>query len=400
MKKRRLANLCFMLSLVIIFAMGIIVGTKVFPEKIQEIVYLNDGEQTVTVYIPGVNQQGEGVMTELTAMLKHGSGQVLVNVNDVIACYELQVFARTAVHSVENITGTKMKDYDVSYSIKTDAGVIDGGSAGGAMAVAVLSMVKNVKLSRNAAMTGAVDANGRILPVGLVDKKADAVRMANISAFVVPAGQGSQVEQARKETCQQGDIEFCKIEYAPMIEKTSAGIAIKEVSTVQEALNAMSEEGAKKIIRDYARIKPAEQPMREHLTLPSLGISLEGYSTADVLVDGTNVFLKVNCTSVPALTTQDLATSIANGIYNKVIGKPNTHDTAANIMDSYGIDIIAVTVDSYEAGYFKGRIFTFKGGKLASIDAKPSDGVALGARFGSPVYVSDALLKEKGVNSC
>jgi hypothetical protein len=76
------------------------------------------------------------------------------------------------------------------------------------------------------------------------------------------------------------------------------------------------------------------------------------------------------------------------------------HDTTTDLFDAFDIDIIAVTIDSYEAGYFKGRIFAFNEGKLVSIDAKPSDAVALGSRFDSPLYISNKILEEKGANAC
>ena len=400
MKKRDtgklVADVCFIAGMLLIFSMGILIGTKVFPEKIKEIIYIKAEEQSATLNVPGVDQYGNGVMTELTATLKHGKGQMLVNVNNVLAGYELQVYARNALHAVENITGKSLKEYDVSFSMKTGAGIVDGGSASAAMAVAVMAMQEGVELSKEAAMTGAVDESGKILSVGLVDKKAEATKMANLSLLIVPAGQGGQIEQAKTETCNEN---LCEISYAPLIGGSSL-IPIKEVSTLREALNAMSKSEAEKIIAESKDMVRYDTIKREYKSLSGLGVELEDYSTAEVILSGTNIFIKVNCTAVPAVTTGEQADSIIKGIYHKIIGKPTMHDTAAGLLDAFDIEIIAVTIDSYEAGYFKGRVFALNEGKLVSIDTKPSDAVALGSRLDSRMYINNKVLEEKGVNAC
>ncbi len=392
-----IADTAFVIGILIIFGMGILIGTKAFPEKIKEIVYLKGEEKTASINVPGVNQQGEGVMTELAAMLKPGSGQVLVNVNDVIAGYELQVFARNAVHAAGNATGAAMDDYDVSFSMKTDAGMIDGGSASAAMAVVVMAMLDGRQISSEAAMTGAVDAGGKILSVGLVDKKAEAAKQANMSVLIVPAGQGGILEQIKKETCEN---DYCEITYMPLAEASAMGVPIKEVETLREALDAASIESVERIKTEYQGVGPAETRKKQHTALSEAGINLQGYSAADVVVSGSSILIKANCTAIPAVTTAEQARSIEGGIYKKVLGRPNAHDTAAAVLESFGIDIIGVAIDSYEAGYFTGRLFALKDSKVLSIDAKPSDAVALGARFDSPVYVNSKLLEERGVNAC
>lgn len=398
-KKRFAANLCFIIALIVIFVMGLIIGTKLFPEKIKEIIYVGNGEKSISINVPGISNEGEGVMTVLTATMKKGTGQVLVNVNNVLAGYELQSFARTAVHAVQNVSGVDMKEYDVSFSIQTKAGVIDGGSASAAMAVAVLAMVDNAEISGNAAITGAIDESGKILPVGAVDRKADAARKSNMTLIVVPLGQGSQVEHYSKKAC-NAEESYCEITYMPYIEKTTIGIKIKEAETLKEALSAMSKEYAEQIASEPKAEEPKKTEARQHISLEEAGIKLEGYSIAQIRVAGTNIFLKSNCTAVPALTTPEQASSIENGAYKRVIGRPNAHDTASEIFNEYDIDIIGTTIDSYESGIFEGRLFAYRDGKTTSIEAKPSDSVAWAARFDAPVYVSNKILSEQGINAC
>ncbi|MFH1065600.1 MAG: bifunctional nuclease domain-containing protein [Nanoarchaeota archaeon] len=391
-----IADVCFILGIVLIFAMGILIGTKVFPDKIKEIVYLKGEEKSVTLNVPGVDQKGDGVMTEMTATMTPGKGQLLVNVNDALAGYELQVYARNAVKAFENVSGVNAQDYDISFSMKTEAGMIDGGSASAAMAVGLMAINENADVSDNAAITGAVDENGKILPVGLIDKKAEAAKRANMSVLVVPAGQASETEQVKTENCIEN---YCEIKYVSSTEKSTM-MPIKEVSTLKEALNAMSRNSVELLVNEIEHAPKTKIVERAHQTLSEAGIMLSGYSNADVILSGMNILMKVNCTTVPAVTTSEQADSIIKGIYHKIIGRPTMHDTTVDLFDAFDIDIIAVTIDSYEAGYFKGRIFAFSNEKLISIDAKPSDAVALAARFDSPLYISNKVLEEKGVNIC
>lgn len=401
MKKKRdfgriVADVCFIISIMIIFSMGILIGTKFFPEKIKEIIYIEGEEKEAAINVPGVDQYGNGVMTEITASLKNGNGQVLVNVNNVLAGYELQMYARNAVKAAENVTGKSLKGYDVSFSMKTGAGIIDGGSASAAMAVAVMAMQEDVELSREAAMTGAVDESGKILPVGLVDKKAEATKMANLSLLVVPAGQGAEIELTKTEKCEDN---LCEISYAPMIGGSTL-IPIKEVSTLREALNAMSKAEAEKIIQESVNIVRYENAKKEYRKLSELGVNLDGYSSANIVLSGTNIFVKVGCKAVPAVTTGEQAESILKGIYHKIIGRPTVHDTMADLFTAMGIDVVAIAIDNYDAGYYRGRIFALEDDKLISIDAKPSDAVALGARLDSPLYINNKVLEEKGASVC
>ncbi|MEK6864682.1 MAG: bifunctional nuclease domain-containing protein [Nanoarchaeota archaeon] len=400
MKKRDtgklIADVCFIFGILLIFSMGILIGTKFFPDKIKEIVYLKGEEKSVTLNVPGVDQKGDGVMTEMTATMQPGKGQLLVNVNDALAGYELQVFARNAVKAFENVSGINAKDYDISFSMKTAAGIIDGGSASAAMAVALMAINENADISGNAAITGAVDENGKILPVGLVDKKAEAAKRANMSVLIVPAGQASETEQVKTEKCIEN---YCEIKYVSSTEKATM-MPIKEVSTLKEALDAMSRESVELLVNEIENAPKSKAVERVHKTLPEAGVMLSEYSKADVILSGMNIVMKVNCTAVPAVTTSEQADSIIKGIYHKIIGRPTVHDTTVDLFDSFGIDIIAITIDSYEAGYFKGRIFAFNDRKLVSIDAKPSDAVALGSRFDSPLYINNKILEEKGVSAC
>ncbi|MBT3347706.1 MAG: endopeptidase La [Thiotrichales bacterium] len=63
----------------------------------------------------------------------------------------------------------------------------DGPSAGSTMAVALLSMARNYRLSRPFAMTGELTLTGRVLPIGGVREKTIAARRQKIKELIFPA---------------------------------------------------------------------------------------------------------------------------------------------------------------------------------------------------------------------
>jgi ATP-dependent Lon protease len=83
---------------------------------------------------------------------------------------------------------------DSSWFTKTDvhihvpAGAVpkDGPSAGVAIAAALMSLVRNVAIHQNLAMTGELTLTGRVLPVGGIREKVLAARRAGILSILIP----------------------------------------------------------------------------------------------------------------------------------------------------------------------------------------------------------------------
>jgi bifunctional DNase/RNase len=49
---------------------------------------------------------------------------------------------------------------------------------------------------------------------------------------------------------------------------------------------------------------------------------------------------------------------------------------------------------------FIGRLILQQGNKVVSLDSRPSDGIAIAVRTGSPVYIKESLMKEQGKYIC
>lgn len=395
------ANIALILAIVIFFGVGIVIGFKLAPAKVKEIVL--PGEKIVTISIPAVNEAGQGVMTKLTARLKKGDGQVLVNVNDVIAGYELQLSARNAVMAVQNVSDVDMSNHDVSLSVKTDAALIEGRSASAAMAVAVLALVQDKRLNPNITITGAVESDGRISPVGMIGEKAEATRKSNMSLLLLPAGQGTGIEQVEEIKCETNGREHCTIEYKPKLVMAQYGVAVKEVQTIEEAMKWFEVGGFESHMSEFSDM--AEGPVMERIIRApgkeELGkISLDDHVPVSLETAGFFVALRHECIILPITTTEPQIEAIEKGIERKIIGRPDAYDTIKNMLGVFDVDVLAAAIDRLEAGTFYSRIIAASEEKVVSIDMRPSDAIAVAVRFSRPIYVNKELLEKYGENVC
>jgi len=399
------ADVALAAALIIVFFIGITLGFKLAPAPIQEIIYKTADERVAVLSIPAVKDNGEGVLTTLTTRIKPGNGQVLVNIGDVISGYELQISARRAVNVVENISKVSFDDQDVTFSIETDASIIDGQSASAAMAVSVLALIENKTLNPKVTMTGAIDENGKIRTVGMVESKAIAAKRSNMDLFLVPTGQGKDIEQIEKIDCTTTDVEFCEVNYMPKITLTNfGGIQIKEVIDIQEAIKWFERGGLEKYKSELTVLKENVNNQRDNTIkiedLQLAGFSVDSYTLMDVEVAGDLMALRRECTIIPISTTTEQVDSIIKGINNNILNRPNSHDLMKTTLDIYDIDVIGVLINNYKDNTYYSKLIVMQDNKILSLDSNPSDALALASRFYSPVFIKNEILATQGQKIC
>lgn len=193
-----------------------------------------------TVNVVGLDSTGKGVMGNVTVEIQPGKGRILVDTKPLQGIYT-QDSQRIAVEVARDITKFNFSEYDVVYSIATgNANVIDGPSAGGALALATIAAIQKKEISPLFAMTGTIEEDGKIGHVGGVLEKTKAAAEYGIKVFLIPKGQGTQNEYIKKiRTPKPGwyieTIEPVKIdlkEYA----KKNWGMEVYEVSNIQEVM--------------------------------------------------------------------------------------------------------------------------------------------------------------------
>src|SRR3954470_24014350 len=91
------------------------------------------------------------------------------------------------------------------------------------------------------------------------------------------------------------------------------------------------------------------------------------------------------------------ATAIAYAMQNVVVQRPLTHDLMRDILLDLSVRVDAVVITELRESTFYAEIRMTAGGRNHVVSSRPSDGIALGARLGTPIYVEDARLDAEGV---
>ncbi|RLF07042.1 MAG: hypothetical protein DRJ60_03555 [Thermoprotei archaeon] len=145
-----------------------------------------------SIYIVGVmgGSHVKGVAMLLEGMLVEGNGQVYVSTTPKIGI-ELQEAAEKAFKAAQRFTGIDASNLDLMLRVVSNESVyvVDGPSAGAAVAVLASSMLLNVPIRKDVVITGTIDEYGRIGPVGGILYKAEAAAKIGAKVFLVPKGQ-------------------------------------------------------------------------------------------------------------------------------------------------------------------------------------------------------------------
>jgi len=196
-------------------------------------------EQKIEMNVPAVDAEGRGVIAKLTTRIRPGSGLVLVSINDVLAEPDTLHSARSAARVAGNYAKINISNYDIIYSINVNASVVGGPSAGLAMAVSTVLALRNETINNSIMMTGTINTDGSVGPVGAVPEKAEASKKAGATLFLVPLGHSSDIQYKEEKKCENyGSIEWCQIEYIP--QRINIGqkynITLVEVQNLSEAM--------------------------------------------------------------------------------------------------------------------------------------------------------------------
>lgn len=132
----------------------------------------------------------KGVVMSVLVELRSGEGRLLINTQPKVGI-DLQTSGRTAVLVAQNITGIAMATTDVILTVIADSNVeiIDGPSAGAAITVAMIAAIRNQTLRRDVFISGTIDPDQTIGPVGGLHYKALAAAEKGAKTFLVPKGQ-------------------------------------------------------------------------------------------------------------------------------------------------------------------------------------------------------------------
>jgi uncharacterized protein len=206
----------------------------------ESIIYRN-----VTVYAPAVASTENGyvgVISTITVTIQsNGSGRVFVDTLPLTEV-DMQGSARLAVKVASALVKNDEKsdinpsEFDYFFVVRTSSPVIGGPSAGGIMTVATISLLEGWEMDNRTVMTGMINPDGSIGPIGGIPQKIDAAYSVGANHFLIPKGQGTYTEMVA--TTVNGWVTTVKpvtrniADYA----MENYGITVTEVADINEAL--------------------------------------------------------------------------------------------------------------------------------------------------------------------
>lgn len=91
------------------------------------------------------------------------------------------------------------------------------------------------------------------------------------------------------------------------------------------------------------------------------------------------------------------AQAIAIEIEKIIPNRPMTHDLFKSFAHSFNYKVKEIVISDLKEGVFFAKIVCDNGSDVVEIDARPSDAIAIGLRFDSPIFTYESILAEAGI---
>jgi bifunctional DNase/RNase len=90
------------------------------------------------------------------------------------------------------------------------------------------------------------------------------------------------------------------------------------------------------------------------------------------------------------------ATAIALALDEVATPRPMTHDLIKNLLDELNVVFERLEITSLSSGTFYAEMHLRRPEGVTQLSCRPSDGIALALRAGSPVFAADEVVDEAG----
>ncbi|MEO8621309.1 MAG: bifunctional nuclease family protein [bacterium] len=102
---------------------------------------------------------------------------------------------------------------------------------------------------------------------------------------------------------------------------------------------------------------------------------------------------------LPIWIGQPEAESIVLHMHNVKRARPLTHDLVRSLIVGLGARLIQVSITRVEDRTYYAELRLQHAGSLVTIDARPSDSIAIALRLGAPIHAAEELLVDPGEES-
>ncbi|MBI4052824.1 MAG: hypothetical protein HY394_02180 [Candidatus Diapherotrites archaeon] len=183
-----------------------------------------------------VMDDGKAIDADLILRIEPGNGMVWSSVRTLVGT-STQTTERIAVELAKNYY-KNVGGFDYKFDINSSASLVEGPSAGAAMALLVISSLQDKKVPAFVGLTGTINSDGSIGPVGGVFEKSRKASQIGIKLFMVPQGEAQQIVKLPDGVKSIDLTEYAEKEW---------GMKVVEVANIDDALK-------------FAFINPADLP--------------------------------------------------------------------------------------------------------------------------------------------
>ena len=194
------------------------------------------------INVVAVSQTNRGVVLRIYAKIENGSGRIYMATTPKVGI-DLQSSAETAYMVAGGLCHFNIQTHDLFIVVVANftVDVVDGPSAGAAIAVLIAGIMMGKSLNNSVIMTGTIEPDGTIGKVGGIVEKAAAAAQAGAKLFIVPKGQITTTIYVEHKI-QIGPLIFITrepqtINLQEYLANQGYIIKIAEASTIQEAIN-------------------------------------------------------------------------------------------------------------------------------------------------------------------
>lgn len=183
----------------------------------------------------------EGILLGAKVIVTNGTGHVFVDTNPYTQV-DLQGSARLAAMVASDVLGIDQRAYDFYYIIDITSPIIGGPSAGGALTIATIAAINKWELKPGVVMTGMINPDESIGPVGGIPFKLEAAAAKNATLFLIPEGQGTVT--VRKTVARTKGAFIISEDKEETVDVVKLGkklnVEVKEVGTIRDAVLAFT----------------------------------------------------------------------------------------------------------------------------------------------------------------
>jgi len=185
--------------------------------------------------VPAVSENRTGIVTNVLVQVMPGTGRILTNIDKILFWADTQDSIRKATKAAERHLDMNISEYDLIYTITADAAVIEGPSAGAALAITTIAALENREVNQSVMITGTIDEQGNIGKVGGINEKVGAAISNGVELFFIPKGNVPTISGFGKEkVCRSvGGFDVCEVRY---LSRTHLNLSVKEVNNINQTL--------------------------------------------------------------------------------------------------------------------------------------------------------------------